>query len=201
MVTQTLPAPTNEPPAGMALTVRRIVKVNHAGEYGAIRLYGSQIWIARWRSPEVVPKLEEMLSHEIAHCAKFAAAMPERGAAPCRALYFWGTGGRALGVVTALIGRQGVWACTAAVEAAVHRHLDDQLVYLAGRDQGLFDLIADIRAEEAAHLEHAEAKLAAHRASAAWLRAAIAGITDVLIWLSTSGDSARMARDITLAGD
>jgi demethoxyubiquinone hydroxylase (CLK1/Coq7/Cat5 family) len=52
-------------------TIARILKVNHAGEHGAIRIYRSQIAIARWRSPDVVPKLEEMLAHEVSHRARF----------------------------------------------------------------------------------------------------------------------------------
>ena len=117
MAVQALLMPPEPTAAAQALTVRRIVEVNHAGEYGAISIYGSQIAVARWRCPDVVPKLYEMLGHEIEHCAKFAAAMPSRKAKPCRALYFWSTGGWTLGVLTALLGSNGVWACTAAVEA------------------------------------------------------------------------------------
>ena len=197
----TMPALVALPDLGAsdARTVTRIIKVNHAGEYGAISIYGSQIAIARWRCPEVLPKLYEMLGHEIDHCAKFASAMPARAAKPCRALFLWSTGGRVLGILTAMLGRNGVWACTAAVEAAVHHHLEDQLVFLAGRDQGLFDIIADIRAEEMAHLEHAEKSLTAQGPHIEFLRACVAGLTCLLIWASTSGDSARMARDIRIS--
>ena len=187
------------PPADVARAIARIVKVNHAGEYGAIRIYRSQIGVARWRCPDLVGALSEMLVHEVEHCAKFADAMPARAAVPCRALFLWSTGGWLLGASTALLGHNGVWACTAAVEAAVHHHLDDQLVFLAGRDQGLFDLIADIRAQEAAHLEHAETNLTSHGPSVRLLRAAIGAITNLLILASTSGDSARMASDIARA--
>jgi len=48
-----------------ARTIARILKVNHAGEHGAIRIYRSQVAIARWRAPDVVPQLEEMLAHEV----------------------------------------------------------------------------------------------------------------------------------------
>ena len=61
-----------------ALTIARIVRVNHAGEYGAIRIYGAQIAVsARWY-PDVVPALADMLRHEKRHCAAFFAAMPAR---------------------------------------------------------------------------------------------------------------------------
>ena len=104
--------------------------------------------------------------------------------------------GALLGFLTALTGRQGIWICTAAVEAAVHRHLDDQLGFLATRDRDLHDAISNIRVEELSHLHHAEMQLQPpglyHRA----LRALISFLTDLMIWLSTWGDSARMARDL-----
>ena len=133
--------------ASDALTIARIVRVNHAGEYGAIRIYGAQIGVARRWLPDVVPDLAEMLGHEKQHCAAFFAAMPERGSRPCRIMSLWSMGGWLLGFLTALAGRHSIWLCTAAVEAAVHRHLDDQLHFLAGRDAGLHAIILSIREE------------------------------------------------------
>jgi ubiquinone biosynthesis monooxygenase Coq7 len=179
-----------------ALAVARIVRVDHAGEYGAIRIYRSQIRVARWLYPDIVSDLSQMLEHELKHCAIFSAAMPARNSRPCRMVSLWSMGGSVLGLVTALLGRQGVWTCTAAVEATVHRHLDDQLRFLAGRDQELHDAIRNIRVEELSHLSHAEAQLQPpdvyHRA----LRGIISFLTDLMIWLSTWGDSARMAREL-----
>src|SRR4051812_40572650 len=110
-----------------ALTIARIVRVNHAGEFGAIRIYSAQILVARWLCPDVLSALIEMLGHEREHCAAFYAAMPKLNSRPCRVMKLWSLGGWLLGALTAVLGRQGVWACTAAVEATVHRHLDDQL--------------------------------------------------------------------------
>ena len=53
------------------LTVARILKVNHAGEHGAIRIYRAQAWVARRLYPDLVEFLEETLAHEIQHCAIF----------------------------------------------------------------------------------------------------------------------------------
>ncbi|HEU4377757.1 MAG TPA: demethoxyubiquinone hydroxylase family protein, partial [Hyphomicrobiaceae bacterium] len=117
-----------------ALTIARILRVNHAGEYGAIRIYGAQVSVAKRWLPDVVPALTQMLGHEQQHCSKFFAAMPARGSRPCRIMSLWSMGGWLLGFLTAVAGRQSIWVCTAAVEAAVHRHLDDQLHFLAGRD-------------------------------------------------------------------
>jgi len=109
--------------AAERLTIARILKVNHAGEYGAIRIYKAQLWVARRLYADVVAFLEETLAHEVRRCALFREAMPVRNARPCRIMALWGNGGYVLGFLTALIGRQGIWVCTAAVESAVHRHL------------------------------------------------------------------------------
>ncbi|MET0191928.1 MAG: demethoxyubiquinone hydroxylase family protein [Hyphomicrobiaceae bacterium] len=193
------PAPRANLSARDALTIARIVRVNHAGEYGAIRIYGAQIGVARRWLPDVVPDLAEMLGHEKQHCAPFFAAMPERGSRPCRIMSLWSMGGWLLGFLTALAGRHSIWVCTAAVEAAVHRHLDDQLHFLAGRDADLHAIILPIREEELAHLHHAEAHLGTPGFVQRGLRASISTITDALIWLSTWGDSTRMARDLRAA--
>lgn len=182
-----------------ALTVARIVKVNHAGEFGAIRIYSAQIGVARRLYPDAVPVLTEMLGHERQHCAAFLAAMPARQARPCRVMSLWSWGGWLLGFLTALTGRQSIWICTAAVEAAVHRHLDDQLHFLEDRDAGLCTIIESIREEELAHLHHAEAQIAHPGRAQRALYGLISAVTDVVIWLSTWGDSARMARDLQRA--
>jgi ubiquinone biosynthesis monooxygenase Coq7 len=188
-----------ELPAREALTVARILKVNHAGEYGAIRIYSAQIRVAKQRFPDVVPALAEMLGHEKQHCARFFAAMPARNSRPCRVMSLWSLGGSLLGFLTALAGRQSIWVCTAAVESAVHRHLDDQLHFLSGRDADLHALILSIREEELAHLRHAVDHLHEPGPTQRALQAAISAVTDLLIWLSTWGDSTRMARDLRLA--
>jgi ubiquinone biosynthesis monooxygenase Coq7 len=177
-----------------ALTIARIVRVNHAGEFGAIRIYSAQISVASKLYLEIVPALATMLGHEKIHCAKFLAAMPERNARPCRVMSFWSWGGWWLGLFTALMGRQAIWICTAAVEAAVHRHLDDQLHFLDGRDRGLAAIILSIREEEMAHLQHAEDHIEARGAGGRMLHRLITVATDAVIWLSTWGDSTRMAR-------
>jgi 3-demethoxyubiquinol 3-hydroxylase len=179
-----------------ALTVARIVKVNHAGEYGAIRIYTAQIGVSSWRYPEAVPALADMLEHEKQHCAAFYGAMPARHARPCRVMRLWSYGGWLLGFITALFGRQAIWVCTAAVEAAVHRHLDDQLAFLAGRDSELHGIISAIREEELSHLHYAEAQIVTAAAPYRLLGGLISYTTDVLIWLSTWGDSTRLRADL-----
>lgn len=179
-----------------ALTIARILKVNHAGEHGAIRIYRAQIAVSRQFYPDIVGALKGMLDHEVEHCAIFRNAMPARQARPCRIMSLWGVGGSVLEFVTALMGRQAIWMTTAAVEAAVHHHLEDQLLFLETRDRELFSAIQAIRVEEIAHLKTAEANILASTVFRDAFRKTIGSTTDALIWLSTWGDSRRMAREI-----
>jgi 3-demethoxyubiquinol 3-hydroxylase len=181
------------------LTIGRILKVNHAGEYGAIRIYRAQLWVARRLYPDVAAFLEETLAHEIRHCAMFREAMSQKSARPCRVMSLWGNGGLILGFFTSLLGRQGIWICTAAVESTVHKHLDDQLHFLRGRDEELRSLIFSIREEEAAHMHHALVRIAARARWARLLNAIISGCTEAVIWLSTWGTSAKMSKALTAA--
>lgn len=61
-------------------TTARILKVNHAGEYAAIRIYRARAWVARKLYPNVVDFLQETLQHEIEHCFLFLNAIRGRSA-------------------------------------------------------------------------------------------------------------------------
>lgn len=175
-----------------ALTIRRILKVNHAGEFGAIRIYGAQIWMALRLFPDIVPALREMKDDEIDHCRQFREAMPSRNAKPCRVMAFWSLGGYLLGFLTALGGRNMVWICTEAVESTVHRHLEDQLAFLQKRDPELHQLIASIQEQELAHLREADKNQTTRGLGRRLLLPVIGFLTDLMIWLSTWGDSKRL---------
>ena len=172
----------------------RILRVNHGGEHGAILIYCAQVMAARFRAPDLLPFLTEALSHERVHRSRFRSLMPTREAKPCRMMWIWAVGGGVLGLITGLLGREAILACTQAVEETVHRHLDDQIRWATGRDEGLREVIADIRVEELAHIEYA----ANHRAGDGfdWLETVISGATEALIWLSTRGDSLRLAKEL-----
>ena len=174
------------------LTVARIIKVNHAGEYGAIRIYRAQLAIARLWMTDLTTFLGETLSHEETHCRRFREAMDERGTRPCYAMWLWGIGGGVLGLVTALMGRNAVMACTKAVEQTVYSHLEDQLHWLARRDEALRTTIAAIQVEEDAHLAHACAHLAPSPLNHL-IEAFVVVATEIVIWLSTQGAASRMA--------
>ena len=165
----------------------RILRVNHGGENGAICIYTAQIAIARLTARDLLPFLHEALAHERTHRSRFRDLMPLRASKPCRAMWIWVAGGGVLGVVTGLFGRE-------AVEVTVHRHLDDQIAWADDHDPEMAAVIRSIRAEELEHIQFA----VEHRQSGGyrWLERMIAAATEALIWISTRGDSLRLARQL-----
>lgn len=171
------------------LNVRRILRVNHAGEYGAIRIYQSQLLVARLLAPDLVPFLTETLSHEIKHRQRFRDLMTPRGVYPCGALPVWGVGGYAMGLATGVFGRDAILVCTEAVERTVHAHLGEQLASLGNSDEEVASTIRSIQQEELGHLDHAVTHRASNSPFLRWLSQAISAATATLIWLSTYGEA------------
>lgn len=174
----------------------RILRVNHGGEHGAISIYSMQIVAARVRAPDLLPFLQEALAHERSHRERFRALMPSRASKPCRLMWIWAGGGALLGLVTGVLGREAILACTEAVEATVHRHLEEQVQWARHRDDELRQAIETIQAEENAHLDYALKER--RRPGLRWLHAAVSAATEALIFISTRGDSRRLAADLAL---
>lgn len=176
-------------------SINRILKVNHAGEYGAIRIYTAQIFAARFLCRDLVPELSDILNHEIEHCRRFREAMPQRACHPCGALWLWSCGGYVLGLLTGVLGRNMVMVCTEAVEEAVHQHMNDQIAFLRDKDADLNAVIEGIREEEISHLDYARHRVR-HSQVTRGIAHLIRMVTDMLIWLSTQGESSRMKREL-----
>jgi ubiquinone biosynthesis monooxygenase Coq7 len=172
--------------------IRRILRVNHAGEHGAVAIYSAQLQHARRAHPDLVPWLEDTLGHEQRHRARFRDAMPARAAKPCRMMFVWSFGGAMRGALTAACGRAGVYVCTAAVERTVHKHLVEQIAFLDRADPELAAAVRDILIEEDAHLAHAEARHNTRTFFARTLGALVSAATETLIFLNTRGDSLRL---------
>ena len=183
----------------MKTLIRRLLRVDHAGEHGAVAIYSAQLARARGKYPDLVPWLEETLAHEKRHQERFRAAMNERAVTPCGALTIWSVGGAVLGAATAAFGRVGVYVCTAAVERTVHRHLVEQAAYLDQADAPLSALIREILVEEDAHLEYAESRHEPGSLPAQALSGLVSAATEVLIWLSTQGATFQFKHDLKRA--
>ena len=130
--------------------IDRILRVDQAGEYGAVRIYAGQMAVMGDRAPHS-DKVAHMAAQEADHRAAFDALLARRGARPTALQPIWHVAGFALGAVTALMGPKAAMACTAAIETEIDNHYGHQLDELAGSDPELCDLIAQARAEEVEH--------------------------------------------------
>lgn len=161
----------------------RILKVNHAGENGAVHIYAGQIVAARWTAADLVPELREFKAHEEGHRAIFQAELTRRGVRRCRSYVLCGVGGFALGVFTGLCGRHAIAATTVAVEGVVLRHLAEQLRTLDGVDDAAVAAIAAIHDEEQAHHDRSAAQV---KSDGFWSRLfspVVAASTEAVIWI------------------
>ena len=161
----------------------RILKVNHAGEHGAVCIYASQIFVARFTAPSLVAELREFLSHEKRHRATFLSELERRGVRRCRSYWFCGAGGCSLGLLTGLSGRHAISATTVAVERVVLRHLTEQLVALKGRDTAAVTAISSIVEEERQHHDQSSAHLLPGGFWQKVLTPIVAASTESVIWL------------------
>jgi ubiquinone biosynthesis monooxygenase Coq7 len=166
-------------------TVDQILRVDHAGERGAICIYRAQISVARILHPQCVPALTEMLAHERRHFQTFDALIRTRGIRHCYALSFWAVGGLILGTITALIGQRAIWVCTSAIENTVNDHLRHQLALLAEIDPEALAAVQSIRRDEEAHEGHAVAQGGRSGGLYRVLHIFVSGTTSFAIWLST----------------
>jgi ubiquinone biosynthesis monooxygenase Coq7 len=164
-------------------TCSRIIKVNHAGEFGAVNIYRAQLNVARLAIPSLVPQLLEFLAHENRHLNTFAEVLRARGISRCKSYWFCGVGGFALGLVTSLFGRSGIMACTAAVETVVTGHLVEQLAFL--ESQGDTEAAVAVQSIVSEEEEHKAVGIAQGKDSPLFrpLGAVVAIATSFVIWL------------------
>ncbi|MFN3946051.1 MAG: demethoxyubiquinone hydroxylase family protein [Allosphingosinicella sp.] len=172
----------------------RVMKVDHAGEHGAVCIYLAQAWFARWRAPDMLPELGRFLEHERGHRAIFAAELARRGQRRCRSYFWCGLGGFVLGGLTGLAGRQAIAATTVAIERTVLRHMREQVRALTGVDDAAVTALRRIIAEEQEHHDLSEARL---RPGGLWPKIVdpiVGASTHAVIWLGMRLRSSKGAR-------
>lgn len=137
--------------------VDAMIRVDQAGEYGAIRIYSGQLAIMGTRSA-MSGMIAGMAAQEEKHRGYFDRQIAERGVRPTLLQPIWSVAGFALGAVTAVMGPEAAMACTAAVETEIDKHYADQLTELGDSEPALSAAIAEFQAEELEHrdtaLEH-----------------------------------------------
>ena len=145
--------------------LERTIRVDHAGEYGAKRIYEGQLAVLG--RTKYGPLIEHMKAQEQVHLDTFSRLIGERRVRPTALLPFWHVAGFALGAASALLGHRGAMACTVAVEEAIDEHYRAQEDTLGDDEAALRADIARFRAEELEHrdtgLEHEAEQAPAYR--------------------------------------
>ncbi len=130
--------------------LEQMIRVNHAGEYGAKRIYQGQLAVLKGKACE--DTIRHMQEQEEAHLAEFERLIQERRVRPTALLPFWHIAGYALGAGTALLGEKGAMACTVAVEETIDKHYQEQSELLKDSDeQELKKTVEKFREEELEH--------------------------------------------------
>jgi len=161
----------------------RILRVDHAGEYGATRIYAGQLAVLG--HSRRAGAFHHMAATEQRHLAAFEALLREHRVRPTLLQPLWSAAGWVLGAATALLGEEAAMACTVAVEEVIDEHYQDQAERLADEETPLKETILAFRADELAHRDLALAEGAEHTPGYELLSGAIKAGSRLAIWLST----------------
>ncbi len=166
-----------------AVEIARILRVDHAGEYGATRIYQGQLDVlGRGRAAGVIRQMAEA---EKRHLVRFETLLRDRRVRPTLLHPLWSVAGYALGAATALLGERAAMACTVAVEEVIDEHYRAQAERLGDADPALRETILSFRDDEIAHRDMAVAQGAEDTASYDLISAVVKTGSRIAIWLST----------------
>lgn len=145
-LTRTMPGDALSP------DIASMIRVNHAGEYGAKRIYEGQMAVLG-DSPKLKKLISHMAEQEQAHLDYFEKEIAVRQVRPTALHPLWHLTGYALGAVTAKLGPEAAMACTVAVEEVISEHYAEQLELLAGHksEKKLAAAIKKFKSEEEEH--------------------------------------------------
>jgi ubiquinone biosynthesis monooxygenase Coq7 len=166
------------PMPGENVTDRRLqemIRVDHAGEYGAVQIYrGQRAVFDRIEGKAHAARLiADMEASEQDHLKTFDRLIAERAVRPTLMAPVWRVAGFGLGALTALMGERAAHACTEAVEEVIEEHYGRQSDELEGLDTELKYVVDNFRADEIAHKQTAIEQGARHAPAYPLLSAAI----------------------------
>jgi len=157
MSTRPIPRPGE---GSLAARLAEIIRVDHAGELGAVAIYRGQRAVlgeARGQA-RIAGQLAVMEAQEAEHLARFDRLVVERRVRPTALAPVWRLAGFALGAGTALLGPKAAHACTEAVETVIEQHYAGQIEELAALEPELAAELSTFRDEEIAHRDQAVAE-------------------------------------------
>jgi len=130
--------------------LKEIIRVDHAGEYGATKIYEGQIAIFG-KNTKIGKTIKHMADQEQEHIEKFQELIVSERVRPTALLPLWSLAGYTLGVGTALMGEKAAMACTVAVEKVIGEHYNEQIFLLKDDQKKLKSTIKKFAADELEH--------------------------------------------------
>ena len=140
--------------------IEGFVRVDHAGERGAVKIYEGQLLALNTliKDEDLKKKIEEMMIHEVEHCQFFENEIKKRNIKPTKFLPLWDLLGVGLGFGSTLLGKKAAMLCTASVEEVIDKHYLDQINQLDKNEKELKKKIIKFREDELHHKDIAYEK-------------------------------------------
>ena len=133
--------------------IEEFLRVDHAGERGAIKIYEGQLLALNTlvKDDKLKKKIEEMKNHEKKHLDFFNKEIKKRNIRPTKLLPLWDLLGVGLGFGSAIMGKKATMLCTASVEEVIDGHYQNQLDQLHADEKILKEKIKKFRDDEIHH--------------------------------------------------
>ncbi len=133
--------------------VEEFIRVDHAGERGAVKIYEGQLLALNTlvKNEDLKKTIEEMKVHEIEHCQFFEKEIKKRNITPTKFLPLWDLLGVGLGFGSTLLGKKAAMLCTASVEEVIDKHYLNQINQLGPEEKELKKKITKFRDDELHH--------------------------------------------------
>ena len=133
--------------------VEEFIRVDHAGERGAVKIYEGQLLALNTfvKDENLRKTIEEMKVHEKEHCEFFEKEIKKRNIKPTKFLPLWDLLGVGLGFGSTLLGKKAAMLCTASVEEVIDKHYLDQINQLGPDEKELKKKITKFRQDELDH--------------------------------------------------
>jgi len=133
--------------------VEEFIRVDHAGERGAVKIYEGQLLALNTivKNEDLKKTIEDMKEHEIEHCQFFENEIKKRKIRPTKFLPLWDLLGVGLGFGSTLLGKKAAMLCTASVEEVIDKHYLDQINQLGPEEKELKKKITKFRQDELDH--------------------------------------------------
>ena len=133
--------------------VEEFIRVDHAGERGAVKIYEGQLLALNTivKNDDLKKTIEDMKEHEIEHCQFFENEIKKRKIRPTKFLPLWDLLGVGLGFGSTLLGKKAAMLCTASVEEVIDKHYLDQINQLGPEEKELKKKIIKFRDDELDH--------------------------------------------------